>query len=222
MTIFQRRLFLSGIGALLVCTCLSVTAGLSESLLHNWQREGGIHAGLFDSDKEIGRDINKTGAPGEELIGELSDGVFVEMFYGMSKSQIAINANLWFTPWSSLDVHSDLTGADFPNHSEGGPWGLGIDMEVRPLGVHKKRGLCPYVVAGIGTAWLSVDLDNAGGQSSYSLNTHRMGGGFRYYHRDNNDDKFLEMRYLKLKFGNDGPINSFKANVLTVAINWSF
>jgi len=183
-----------------------------------WCVTTGLAAGALLAPGEIGRAANATGG-GEQLIAYLGDAFALGIRAGLESDVLGVELVLLLGA-NRVEVENEF-GVRFPNHGEPPVLWTGsvLFYPLFPLR-HTALGrrLRPFVVAGLGGAFVSVDLDNIEGQTLYHSWQESVGGGIRFF----SDHSFVELRLTRQRVHRNGPLHGFDAHAATVALGIRF
>jgi hypothetical protein len=173
--------------------------------------EIGFYAGRSLSPLEIGRDVNRAG--GDTLVARLGDSAISGLRFELHNRFVGIAFNLfaWLKP---VTVESEA-GVAFPHHGE--PPGLYLlEARLYPLGESAGARVSPYVGAGFGGAFISVDLDNVNDQELRHLWVRSFSAGVKLMFNDG--ETFLDVQFKPCFLSGRDPIAPFTARAVAIGI----
>ena len=201
----------------LVCLFLFLMEGAeSADLFGPWTAYMAMQTGIVTAPKEIGRQMNATG--GEDLIAMLGDSMNIGLGGGCENDLLGFSLNLvWIL--NAVDVQNEF-GVPFPFHGESPGQAL-IELRLFPfLRTIADGRFRPYLSAGTGVMFLSVDLDNIRDQEFYMLRVWTVGTGFHLYR--NGRDSYFYAEYKKQRISKRFPIHSFDMNAVNLGFAYLF
>jgi len=173
----------------------------------------------------LGRDRNAAGGQ-EELIARWSSGVALAVGGGLETRFGGLQLT-GIMATSAVQVRNEF-GVAFPNHGKP-PVAWGADALVYPLAPlqgRRGRSVRPFVTAGLGGIFLSVDLDNIKNQTLYHSFHWSLGGGVRIALSPDEipywTPTFLELRVTRFRVWANGPLSRFDAVTATAGLGMRF
>lgn len=185
----------------------------------------GAALGVAFAPGEVGRDRNKTGGH-EQLIARWSSGVALGLYAGIETRFGGFELSVIQTT-SAVQVKNEF-GVAFPNHGKP-PFVWTGNAVLYPLALVQRQGsrlLRPFVTAGLGGVFLSVDLDNIKNQTLYHSFAWSVGGGVRI--ATSPDDirfgtpSFVELRVVRFRVWPNGPLRRFEVIAATAGVGMRF
>ncbi len=182
----------------------------SENVFGFWTAYIALDTGFITAPQEIGRQVNATG--GEDLIAMLGNSATIGIRWGYGNDLLGFSVNLtWIL--NAVDVQNEF-GVPFPFHGQP-PGQAGIEARLFPFLRTLAGGrFRPYLSAGSGVMFLSVDLDNIQDQELYVLRVWSAGAGFQIRRKD--PDSYFYAEYRRHRISESFPVHSFVMNAVNL------
>jgi hypothetical protein len=168
-----------------------------EPAPERWYVDYSLSGGNITAKREIAVDENATGDH-ERLFARLKSSLFVGGKVGAHGNRVGIEAGVFRTV-EKIQVNNEF-GVPFPNHGENITF-VKADLLVYPLPRSAFDGVFrPYLSAGFGGNFFSIDTDNINDQENYVNPTASIGGGgkFRLGGKNSNVGFEVLLRYEQM------------------------
>ncbi len=155
----------------------SPSSGANSTPANNWYVEYSLNGGTVTTTNDISIRSNATGSH-ELLHGRLKSSLFVGGKVGAHGNRFGLEAGVFRTA-EKIQVSNDV-GVPFPNHGENVTL-LKADVVLYPVRRTAFGGVFrPYLSAGFGGTFFSLDTDNINDQENYAKPTLSIGAGGKY------------------------------------------
>lgn len=149
----------------------------AEPSPERWYVEYNVNGGTITAKREIAANQNATGSH-EQLFARLKSSPFVGAKVGVHGNRLGIEAGVFRTT-EKIQVNNEF-GVPFPNHGENITFAK-ADLLVYPFPRSAFEGVFrPYLSAGFGGNFFSIDTDNINDQENYANPTVSIGGGGKF------------------------------------------
>jgi hypothetical protein len=220
-------------GPVVFLILLALPLGLGTSRLQaqaapaskTWRWNSGVTAGALFAPGEIGRDRNATGGH-EQLIAGWGGGAAVGGHVGL-ESRLGGLELRGIQAISAVQVRNEF-GVAFPNHGKRPfAWSAGLFLSpLAPIEARRSRLPRPFLTAGLGGHFISVDLDNQKNQTLYHSFHWVLGGGIRIPTAPEDvpswTPTFLELRVERYRVWRNGPLRRFGVWAATAGLGMRY